>query len=108
MLGVGEQLRKSTATAEKLLDRSVNDVRECRNFVKNLSTHAIVAFNFLPENGDAVSHCSPILVTVKRRKCEDSDSLSRVLEPHCVRQRLVSTQFSLISIWSIVNHKIPT
>ncbi|KAI9462723.1 hypothetical protein HD554DRAFT_2175853 [Boletus coccyginus] len=68
MLGAGEQLRGLRVTVEQLLDCSAKDV----------------PFSFLPQDGDAVSSCSSILVTVKRRRSESSDSpLSTVLGPRC-------------------------
>ncbi|KAF8436638.1 CHAT domain-containing protein [Boletus edulis BED1] len=66
MLGTGEHLRKLTITVDQLLDRSAEHV----------------PFTFFPKNGDIVSSCSSILVTVKRRKGESSDSSpSTVLGP---------------------------
>ena len=102
MLGAGEQLRKLTITVEQLLDRSAKDVREWDCVLhKVLGTDTMEAFTLFPKDGDVVSPCSSILVTVKRRKCENSDlssSLSRVLGPHRVSERLLSTRSSLISV----------
>ncbi|KAF8436591.1 CHAT domain-containing protein [Boletus edulis BED1] len=66
MLGTGEQLRKLTVTVKQLLDRSEEHI----------------PFTFLPKDGDIVSPCSSIVVTVERRNGESSDSLAlRVLDP---------------------------
>ncbi|KAI9566383.1 hypothetical protein HD554DRAFT_1189325 [Boletus coccyginus] len=66
-LGAGEQLREMTITVEQLLDHSVKDI----------------PFT-LPKDGDVVSPCSSILVTVKQQESESSDSsASKVLGPHC-------------------------
>ncbi|KAF8444133.1 CHAT domain-containing protein [Boletus edulis BED1] len=68
MLGTGEHLRKLTITVDKLLDRSAKHV----------------PFILFPKNGDIVSPCSSILVTVKQRSGERSDSsASRILGPLC-------------------------
>ena len=100
MLGAGEQLRKLTITVEQLLDRSAKDVREWDEVLhKGLVTHTMAAFTLFPEDGEVVSPCSSISATVKWRKCENSDSsASRVLGPHCVSRRLVSTRSSLINV----------
>ena len=100
MLGAGEQLRKLATTVEQLLDRSAKDFREWDDALHNdLGIHTMAAFTFFPKNGDVVSPCSSILVTVEQQKCDSSDSLgSRVLGPHSVSSRLVSTQSSLISL----------
>ncbi|KAF8127676.1 hypothetical protein EV363DRAFT_1344308 [Boletus edulis] len=56
MLGTGEQLRDA------------NDVQ----------------FTFSPMDGDVVSPCSSILVTIEQRKCERSNSPDRIItSPHC-------------------------
>ncbi|KAG6371184.1 hypothetical protein JVT61DRAFT_9806 [Boletus reticuloceps] len=66
MLGTGEQLRKLTVTVKQLLDRSKEHI----------------PFTFLPKDGDIVSPCSSIVVTVEWRDGESRDSLaSRVLDP---------------------------
>ncbi|KAF8135605.1 TPR-like protein [Boletus edulis] len=63
MLGAGEQLRKLTITVKQLVDRT---------------------FIFFPKDGDIVSPCSSIVVTVERRNNESNDLLaSRVLGPLC-------------------------
>ncbi|KAG6371208.1 hypothetical protein JVT61DRAFT_9832 [Boletus reticuloceps] len=68
MLGAGEQLRKLTITVKQLLDRSEKHI----------------PFIFSPKDGDIVSPCSSIVVTVERRNDESSDSLaSKVLGPLC-------------------------
>ncbi|KAF8436624.1 CHAT domain-containing protein [Boletus edulis BED1] len=68
MLGAGEQLRKLTVTMKQLLDRGEKHI----------------PFIFFPKDGDIVSPCSSIVVTVERRNDESSDSLaSRVLGPLC-------------------------
>ncbi|KAF8129527.1 CHAT domain-containing protein [Boletus edulis] len=68
MLGTGEQLRKLTTTVKQLLDSSENHI----------------PFTFFPKDGDIVSPCSSIVVTVERRDGESSDSLaSWVLDPFC-------------------------
>ncbi|KAF8444055.1 hypothetical protein L210DRAFT_3108737 [Boletus edulis BED1] len=67
-LGTGERLRKLTTTVEQLLDRSVNDI----------------PFKLFTKDGDVVSPCSSIFVTVKRSKRERSDpSAHRVPGPRC-------------------------
>jgi hypothetical protein len=91
-LGAGEQLRKLTITVEQLLDRSAKDVRKWdRVLHKGLGTHTMAAYTLFPEDGDVVSPCSSISVSVKRRKwkCENSDSsASRVFGPYCVSSEL--------------------
>ncbi|KAF8436583.1 CHAT domain-containing protein [Boletus edulis BED1] len=68
MLGTGEQLRKLTTTVKQLLDSSENHI----------------PFTFFPKDGEIVSPCSSIVVTVERRDGENSDSLaSWVLDPFC-------------------------
>ncbi|KAF8127680.1 hypothetical protein EV363DRAFT_468274, partial [Boletus edulis] len=68
MLGTGEQLRELQITVEQLLDRSANDVQ----------------FTFSPMDGDVVSPCSSILVTIEQRKCERSNSPDRIItSPYC-------------------------
>ena len=88
MLGSGEQLREFTTTIEQLLDRSVTRVCECRASrfcLWILDTYAMIAFAFLPKDGDVVSPCSSILVTVVPRKSKDGDpSTPRLLSPHSV------------------------
>ena len=99
MLGAGEQLRKLSITVQQLLDRSAKDVREWDGVLhKGLGTHTTAAFTLFPEDGDVVSPCSSILVTVGLWECENSgSSASRVLGPHCVSRRLESTRSSLIT-----------
>jgi hypothetical protein len=89
MLGDGELLRKLTITVEQLLDRSAKDVCGWDGvFHEGLGTHIMTAFALFPKDGDIVSPCSSILVTVKWRKGENSDpSTLRVLDPHCVSRR---------------------
>ncbi|KAI9573121.1 TPR-like protein [Boletus coccyginus] len=66
--GAGEQLRELTITVQQLLDCSAKDA----------------PFTFFPMDGDVVTPCSSISVTVKRQKCESSDpSGLKVLDPHC-------------------------
>ncbi|KAF8452266.1 CHAT domain-containing protein [Boletus edulis BED1] len=68
MLGTGEPLQKLTITVKQLLDRG--------------EKHIPVIFS--PKDGDIVSPCSSIVVTVERRNDENSNSLtSRVLGPLC-------------------------
>ena len=100
MLGAGEQLRKLAVTVEELLDYSAKDFREWDDALHNdLVIHTMPAFTLFPKNRDVVSPCSSILVTVKRGKCESSDSsASGVVGPYCVSSRLVSTRSSLISV----------
>ena len=100
MLGAGEQLRKLKITVEQLMDRSAKDVRKWDEVLhKCLGTHTMVAFTLFPEDGDVLSPCSSILVTVKRRGIENSDSsMSRVLGPLCVSSQLVSMLPSLINV----------
>ncbi|KAG6371186.1 hypothetical protein JVT61DRAFT_9808 [Boletus reticuloceps] len=57
-LGDGEQLRKLTITVEQLLNCSANDV----------------PLTLLPLDGDVVSSCSSIFVTVGRHKRDSRDS----------------------------------
>ncbi|KAG6371210.1 hypothetical protein JVT61DRAFT_9834 [Boletus reticuloceps] len=83
MLGTGEHLRKLTITVDQLLDRSAKHV----------------PFTLFPKNGDIVSPCSSILVTVKQRKGESSDSsASTVLGPLC------STTTALNELEDTTNH----
>jgi hypothetical protein len=100
MLGDGELLRKLTITVEQLLDRSAKDVCERDGgFHMGLGTHTMAAFTLFPKDGDIVSPCSSILVTVKWAKGENTDSpASSALGLHCVSRRLVSTQSSSISV----------
>ncbi|KAG6373736.1 hypothetical protein JVT61DRAFT_5876 [Boletus reticuloceps] len=66
MLGAGEQLRELAITVAQLLDCSAKDI----------------PFTLFPKDGDVVSPCSSILVTVRRGKWKISDlSASRVLGP---------------------------
>jgi len=98
-LGAGEQLRELTFTVEELLDFSARNVREWDGVsCKGLDTHAMVAFTLLPMDGDVVSPCSSILVSVEHRKSESQDSSATVLVPHCVSRRIVSTRCSLITL----------
>ena len=58
----------------------------------------MAAFTLFPEDGDVVSPCSSILVTVKRQECENSNSsASTILCPQVSRQG-VSTRSSLINV----------
>ncbi|KAF8443849.1 hypothetical protein L210DRAFT_3643442 [Boletus edulis BED1] len=83
MLGTGEHLRKLTITVDQLLDRSTRHV----------------PFTLFPKNGDIVSPCSSILVTVEQRNGERSDSsASRVLGPVC------STTETLNELEGATNH----
>ncbi|KAF8132353.1 TPR-like protein [Boletus edulis] len=83
MLGTGEQLQKLTITVDQLLDRSTRHV----------------PFTFFPKNGDIVSPCSSILVTVEQHDGERSDSsASRVLGPVC------STTETLNELEGATNH----
>jgi len=99
-LGVGEQLRELTITVEELLGRSAKDVREWDGVLcKGLDTHATVAFTLPPIDGDVVTPCSSILVTAKHWSSESQDSSApKVLAPHRVSRRLVSTRCSLITV----------
>ena len=87
VLGAGGPLRKLETTVAQLFDRSAKDFREWDDALdKGAGTHTMAAFTLFPKNGDVVSPHSSILVTVKRRKCENSvSSVSRALGPHCVR-----------------------
>ncbi|KAG6371303.1 hypothetical protein JVT61DRAFT_9773 [Boletus reticuloceps] len=58
MLGTGEHLRTLTITVDQLLDCSAKHI----------------PFTLFPKNGDIVSPCSSILVTVEQRNGENSDS----------------------------------
>jgi hypothetical protein len=88
MLGAGEQLRKVTITVEPPLDRSAKDVRKWDGVLhKSLGTHTMAAFTLFPKDGEVVSPSTAILVTIRRRKWENSDS--------SVSRRLVSTRSSL-------------
>ncbi|KAG6371288.1 hypothetical protein JVT61DRAFT_9757 [Boletus reticuloceps] len=83
MLGTGEHLRKLTITMDQLLDRSAKHI----------------PFTLFPKNGDIVSPCSSILVTIKQRNGESSDSsTSRVLGPLC------STTGTLNELEDATNH----
>jgi len=99
-LGAGEQLRELAITVKELLDCSAKDVREWVGVLCNgLDTHPIVAFTLPPIDGDVVSPCSSILVTAKHWRSESHDSsASKILNPHCVSRRVVSTRCSLISV----------
>ncbi|KAG6376747.1 hypothetical protein JVT61DRAFT_1766 [Boletus reticuloceps] len=83
MLGTGEHLRKLTITVDQLLDRSTKHV----------------PFTLFPKNGDIVSPCSSILVTVEQCNGESSDSsASRVIDPVC------STTETLNELEDATNH----
>ncbi|KAG6376711.1 hypothetical protein JVT61DRAFT_1728 [Boletus reticuloceps] len=83
MLGTGEHLRKLTITVDQLLDRSAKHI----------------SFSLFPKNGDIVSPCSSILVTVKQRNGDSSDSsASRVVGPVC------STTETLNELEDTTNH----
>jgi hypothetical protein len=92
MLGAGEQLRKLSSTVEQLLGRSARDFRKWNEVLhKGLGIYTMAAFTLFPKNGDVVSPCTSILVTVKRRKGENSvSSASKVFGPHCVSRGLGS------------------
>ncbi|KAF8119819.1 CHAT domain-containing protein [Boletus edulis] len=60
MLGAGEQLRKLTITVKQLLDRGEKRI----------------PFTLFPKDGNIVSPCSSIVVTVERRNDESGDSLA--------------------------------
>ena len=85
---------------EQLLDHGAKGVHEWDEVLhKGLGTHTMSAFTLFQDDGDVVSPCSSILVTVERQKYENSDlSMSRVLGPHCMSRRLVSTLSSLTSV----------
>ena len=102
ILSAGMQIRRLAVTVEQLLDRSAKVVCELGEVLhEGLGTHTMVAFTLFPEDGEVGSPCSSILVTVKRQKWENSDSLtSKVLGPHCVSTQLVSTWSSMISVCS--------
>jgi hypothetical protein len=89
-----------TITVGHLLDRSAKDAREWDGVLHyGLGTHTMAAFTLFPKDGDIVYSCSSILVTVKRRECENSDSSAwRVLGPHCVSGQPVSTRSSLTNV----------
>lgn len=71
------------------------------------SIHTMAALAFGPRDGDAVSPCSSILVTVKRRRRGSSVSpVSRDFNPHCVSERFASTSSLSIILCSSVNHRI--
>ncbi|KAG6376833.1 hypothetical protein JVT61DRAFT_1859 [Boletus reticuloceps] len=83
MLGTGEHLRTLTTTVDQLLDCSAKHI----------------PFTLLPKNGDIVSPCSSILVTVEQRNGESSDSsASRVIGPLC------STTETLNELEDATNH----
>ncbi|KAG6370032.1 hypothetical protein JVT61DRAFT_12551 [Boletus reticuloceps] len=83
MLGTGEHLRELTTTVDQLLDHSAKHI----------------PFTLFPKNGDIVSPCSSILVTVKQRNGKSSDSsASRVLGP------LGSTAGTLNELEDATNH----
>ena len=109
MLGAGEQLRTLTITVQQLLECSAKDVREWDGVLhKGLGTHTIAALALFPKDGDVVCPCSSIVVTVRRRKCGNSDSSSsRVLGPLCVSSRLGVNTILINQCMSIVNLRIP-
>ncbi|KAF8129530.1 TPR-like protein [Boletus edulis] len=83
MLGAGEQLRKLTITVEQLSDCGEKHI----------------PFIVFPKDGDIVSPCSSIVVTVERCDGECSDSLPlRVLDPLC------STTNALDELEDATNH----
>ncbi|KAF8132284.1 CHAT domain-containing protein [Boletus edulis] len=83
MLGTGEHLQKLTITVDQLLDRSTRHI----------------PFTLFPKNGDIVSPCSSILVTVEQRNGKSSDSsASMVLGPLC------STTETLNELEDATNH----
>ncbi|KAF8444005.1 hypothetical protein L210DRAFT_3105868 [Boletus edulis BED1] len=83
MLGTGEHLRTLTITVDQLLDCSAKHI----------------PFTLFPKNGDIVSPCSSVLVTVEQRNGESSDSsASRVLGPLC------STTETLNELEDATNH----
>ncbi|KAI9569442.1 CHAT domain-containing protein [Boletus coccyginus] len=75
-LGDGEQLREITVTVEQLLGHNAKDV---------LSGYShVTVFTLFPKDGDVVSPCSSILVTINGQNFQGSDpSTSKVLGPHC-------------------------
>ena len=83
MLGDGEQLQKLTVTMEQLLEQKAKYA--CKwvgGLHQGQVTHTITVFTLFPENGDIVSLCSSILVTIKWQEYENSGpSASRVLDP---------------------------
>lgn len=93
MLGSGEQLRKLTITVEQLLDRGTRGVREYDGVSRmGQGTYIMVAFTFFPKDGDVVSPCTSMWVTVRRRRCKSSDSSEpRLFDPHRVSIKSVST-----------------
>ncbi|KAF8431281.1 CHAT domain-containing protein [Boletus edulis BED1] len=66
-LGTGEHLRKLIITVDQLLDRSARRI----------------PITFFPKNGDIVSPCSSISVTVEQRKYKSGNLSSRVLGTLC-------------------------
>ncbi|KAF8132500.1 hypothetical protein EV363DRAFT_1328599 [Boletus edulis] len=83
MLGTGEHLRTLTITVDQLLNCSAKHI----------------PFSLFPKNGDIVSPCSSILVTVGQHNGESSDSsASRVLGPLC------STTETLNELEDATNH----
>lgn len=65
-----------------------------------LGTHNLAAFTFCPEDGEVISPCSSILVTVQRRRRKICYSpVSGVLEPDCVRGQFTSTLSLLIIVY---------
>ncbi|KAG6373193.1 hypothetical protein JVT61DRAFT_6813 [Boletus reticuloceps] len=66
ILGTGELLRKISLTVEQLLDRSARQD----------------PFTFFPRDGDVVSPCSSILVTIEQWKDRSSDSSARRVLGH--------------------------
>ena len=92
MLGDGEQLRQLTITMEQLLDRDARDVREwVRIRSPDLRTDTMIAFALFPKDGDVVSPCSSIQMTIEGRKCKSGNlSISTDLGPHCVSRQPAS------------------
>ncbi|KAG6376580.1 hypothetical protein JVT61DRAFT_1558 [Boletus reticuloceps] len=82
MLGTGEHLRNLTTTVDQLLDCSAKHV----------------PFALFPKNGDIVSPCSSILVTVKHNGESSDSSASSVLGP------LYSTTGALNELEDAKNH----
>ena len=75
-------------------------MRECGRFCnKILSTHILTAFTLSPRDGDLVSPCLSILVTVERQKGKGSNSSAlRALGPHSVSRQLVPTHSLLTNV----------
>ena len=79
MLGKGETLRSLEISVSELLDHSERGQRKHRGFLRKLAqarfSHHDVAITFFPREGEVVSSCSSLFLSVERR---NSNVLGRV------------------------------